>query len=239
LVVPQSRGGGKTTTLDELRFQLLRRYPGTVAIPVSFNGFTSLDADIRLMVVLQQHPAFDTFPNRVQAAFFARIAFAVLDHEQGTYSDFVDNLLVPFMRAQLSNAKSGEFIWKPLFTALYRTASAERKNIVFLVDEIAMLERMGQGTSLTSLLKEVCFSWTSTLQAVPAVVVSTLDLAPFESDFKTSTGTSAELLALPSTFVPGCHKIVLLALMYITERFIAVQAICSKRATGFTHWTNR
>eukprot|EP00961_Rhodomonas_salina_P179817 2426796-Rhodomonas_salina.1 len=103
-VVPQSRGGGKTTTLDELRFQLLKRDPCTVAIPVSFNGFTSLDEDGKLLALLQQHPAFDTFLDRVQAAFFARIEFAVLDHQQDTYTEFMESLLVPFMRAQLSNA---------------------------------------------------------------------------------------------------------------------------------------
>eukprot|EP00961_Rhodomonas_salina_P268796 3632463-Rhodomonas_salina.1 len=106
------------------------------------------------------------------------------------------------MRAQLSNANGGGVKWQLLFTSLYRTASAERDKIVFLVDEIAMLEGIDQARSLTSLLKEVCFSYTSSLPAVPAVVVSSLDLAPFESDFKISTGTSAELLVLPSTFVP-------------------------------------
>eukprot|EP00961_Rhodomonas_salina_P066247 889875-Rhodomonas_salina.1 len=74
------------------------------------------------------------------------------------------------MRAQLSNANGGGVKWNFLFTSLYRTASTERDKIVFLVDEIAMLEGVGQGMSLTSLLKQVCFSFTRVVPAVPAVV---------------------------------------------------------------------
>lgn len=198
LVLPQSRGGGKTTALDELRFQLLRSRDGKVPIPVSFNGFTALNCDeVHVWGVLELRSARD----RLFLAFFARIAFVVLDHKQLSYESFLSEVLVPFVRFQL---KKGTPKWKELFASLFEVAVAnERQSLVFLVDEIAMLDPWRNDVSLTSLLKFVCFEYSLSTPTVSAVIVSSLDLAPFEIDFKTKTGTRAQLLELPSTFRPG------------------------------------